>query len=87
MSSESVDWDAVASIRSSRRRQEVVEAIHDEPGYAKEIAEKIGTKRRTVSRNIRWLKRQGLVECLTPERPHHRIYGLTQAGEAVASQL
>ncbi|ELZ21564.1 hypothetical protein C475_18606 [Halosimplex carlsbadense 2-9-1] len=86
MSSETVDWDAVAAIRSSKRRREVVDAIRDDPKYAKEIADQMGIKRDTVSNHLLWLKRNGLAKCLTPERSHHRIYGLTEKGEAAARE-
>lgn len=88
MSQEHVDWDAVAAIRSGRSRKDVVEALHEQPKYAKQISEEVGTvSRKTVSRQIRWLEERDLAECLTQERPHHRIYGLTEAGEAVAEEL
>lgn len=87
MSRQNVDWDAVASIRSSKSRRLVVESLQDGPKYAQEIADELEhVNRDTVTRQIRWLKKNDLAECLTPDRPHHRIYGLTGAGEAVANE-
>lgn len=85
--SEGVDWNAVASARSSKRRQQVLEALQEEPKYAKEIADTLDTSMKRVVEQIRWLKGNGLAKCLTPDRPHHRIYGLTQQGEAVAEEV
>jgi len=88
MSSETVDWDAVASIRSSKRRRQAVESLQDSPKYAKEIAEELDTANRNMMTDqLRWLRENGLARCLTPDRPHHRIYGLTEKGEAVAEEV
>jgi predicted transcriptional regulator len=88
MSHRNVDWDAVASIRSSKSRRLVVESLQDSPKYAQEIADDLDyVNRDTATRQIRWLKKRDLAECLTPDRPHHRIYGLTEEGEAVADEV
>lgn len=87
---ESVDWDAVAAIRSSKRRKQVIDELIDGPKYAKEIAEDVDddfVNRDMVTNQLRWLKNNDLAECLTPERPHHRIYGLTDEGKAVAEEV
>lgn len=82
-----VDWDAVASLRASTTRQAVVEALEPGPKYAAEVADEIGTTQGVVSNQFRWLKRNEppLVECLTPTRPHHRLYRLTPAGRRVSA--
>lgn len=85
---ERVDWSAVASIRASRARRVVVEALQEGPKYATEIAERSDYSRQTVSNQFRWLKSHEpkLVENLTPERNHHIIHGLTEAGEVAARE-
>jgi hypothetical protein len=85
--SDGVDWYAVASIRSSERRQKVLEGLQEEPKYAKEIADSLDTSMKRVVKQIRWLKGNGLAECLTPDRPHHRIYALTEQGETIADEV
>ena len=84
-----VDWDAVASLRASTTRQAVVEALEPGPKYAAEVASEIGTTQGMVSNQFRWLKRNDppLVTCLTPDRPHHRLYRLTPEGERVLSRV
>jgi hypothetical protein len=84
-----VDWDLVSVVRSSKHRRSVFEAVAEQPRCASEIAEGSELDRESVSRWLRDLKQREppLVECLTPTRPHHRIYGLTRDGEAVAEQL
>lgn len=86
---ERVDWNAVAGVRSSVYRRQVVGALQEGPKYATEIADDIGTSQAMVSSQFRWLERHNppLVECLTPQRPHHLIYGLTEMGARVADQV
>ena len=83
-----IDWDAVAGLRASTYRRRTAEALEDGPKYAAEVAEEIGTSQGVVSNQFRWLKYNNppLVECLTPDRPHHRLYQLTPAGKRVVNQ-
>lgn len=77
-----VPWDAVAAIRSSGLRNDVFVALGNKPRFAAELAADLDREvsRQQVSNRIHELKANGLVECLTPDRPHHRIYGLTERG-------
>ena len=84
---DSVNWDAVAAARSSKRRKQTIEALLEGPKYAGEIADDLGTSRGTISNHLHWLKRQGLAECITPDRPHHRLYALTDEGADVAEHV
>ena len=86
---EGVPWDQVAAVRSSATRRTVVEALAESPRYASEIADREGLSRQAVSKQFRWLKQQEppLLQCLTPNRPHHVIYGLTETGERVAANI
>jgi len=86
-SHEDTDWNAVAAIRSSRWRQQVIEAIEEEPRYSSEIADDLDTTMERVTDQINWLKRNDLVQCLTPDRVHHRIYGLTRQGKSVLEKV
>lgn len=86
---ETVPWDLVAAVRSSSSRRRVFEAVGEKPKSATEVAEEIGTSREAVSKQFRWLSRQSppLIENLTPQRPHHILYGVTEDGAKVAEVL
>lgn len=83
---ESVDWNAVAAMRASPRRRRVLVELIDGPLCASELAEAIGYSRGTISKDFWWMKRRDppLVTCLTPDRPHHVLYALTDDGMTVA---
>lgn len=85
--SDNVNWDAVAAARSSGRRKQTIEALQEGPKYAGEIADDLGTSRGTISNHLHWLKSEDLAECITPDRPHHRLYALTEAGTTVAEHV
>ena len=82
-----VPWDTVAAVRAGDSRSVVFESIGEKPRYAAEIASGESFSRDVASKQVRWLKGEGLIECLTPSRPHCRIYGLTDEGREVYEHL
>lgn len=84
-----VPWDLVAEIRRSHRKTQIIELLASEPAAANEIASEIDLQREVVSNYFRELKNMEppLITCLTPNQPHHRIYGLTDTGETVYEHL
>jgi DNA-binding HxlR family transcriptional regulator len=84
---EDVDWNSVAAVRASTTRRRVVEALEEEPKYAAEVSKEIGAARGMVSNTFRWLREHELATAVTPDRPHHILYALTEKGEAVAENV
>lgn len=83
---EELPWDTVAAVRSSKIRSKIVNALTEGPLCASEIGDQLGYATSTVSKHIHWLKNEdpSLVHCKTPDRPHHRLYALTEEGRQVA---
>jgi hypothetical protein len=86
---ESVDWDAVAAMRASPRRRQVLEQLVDGPKHAAEIARALEYACGTISKDFWWMKGRSppLIVCLTPDRPHHVLYALTDEGMAVVEHM
>jgi len=84
-----VPWDLVSIVRRSHSRSKIVELLGEEPLSATAIAQEIGLKRGSVSNYLRDLKTTDppVVECITPDQPHHRLYDLTDTGEIVLKNL
>ncbi|ELY97101.1 transcriptional regulator [Natrialba asiatica DSM 12278] len=80
-----VPWDLVSEVRRSRRKSQIINRLHEEPASASEIASEIGLQTDSVSNYFRELKKTDpkLIKCLTPDQPHHRLYGLTETGDTV----
>ena len=84
-----VNWDVVASIRASPRRKMVIDQLLEGPKFATEIGEAIDYSQATISNDLRWMRQQNppLLECLTPDRPHHVIYALNTEGQKIAEYI
>lgn len=80
-----VPWDMVSEVRRSKRKSQIIKILKEEPACASEVAEELRLETGTVSNYFRELKNTdpSLIECLTPDQPHHRLYGLTETGEIV----
>jgi predicted transcriptional regulator len=90
MPDEAAPWSLIAALRASNRRRQVFEAIAEKPRSATDVAQVYdGVSRQEASKHIYWLKRQDptLIKCMTPERPHHRIYAVTETGARAAENL
>ncbi|MFC3476297.1 winged helix-turn-helix domain-containing protein [Halobacterium litoreum] len=87
--SEGVDWAQYGYVEASDHRTRVVDALHSEgPATPTTLSERTGLDVTHVSRTLRDLSEESIVELLVPEeRTKGRIYGLTDAGEAVAVEV
>jgi len=93
--SKQIPWDAVAYVKASQNRTDVLTLLAEQPQTASDLAEKTPMNRQTISVTIGHMREDSdmgsenfdLLECLTPNRQHHRIYGLTETGELVVEQL
>jgi DNA-binding transcriptional ArsR family regulator len=83
-----VDWDTVGFVRASDYRTRVVDALADGPATPTTVGEQTGLDITHVSRTISELRDHELAELLVPEeRTKGRIYGLTDAGQTVATEV
>lgn len=80
---ENFNWDLVSSIRASKRRTQVLEALTEGPQMNGELADKLDVSTPWVRRQIKWLEERGLVEDLTESKPNYKIYAVTEDGERI----
>lgn len=74
-------WSQFSYVASSRYRERVVLSMAAKPRLPHQIAEDTKLRIAHVSRALRELREQGLVECLSPgAKTRGRLYGLTAAG-------
>lgn len=82
------DYDTLGWVLASGYRKQVLRSLTERPKIPSRIAEENGVKISHVSRALSELQDRGLVELLVPEdRKKGRLYGLTDAGEAIVSEL
>lgn len=84
-----VPWGLVSEVRRSERKSQIIERLEADPASASEISSEIGLKTDSVSNIFREMKNTDppLIVCLTPDQPHHRLYGLTDTGELVLNHI
>lgn len=80
-----VPWGLVAEVRRSKRKLQILNRLANNPASASELASEFNLETGSVSNIFRELKNTDppLITCLTPDQPHHRLYGLTDLGEEV----
>lgn len=84
-----VPWDLVAQVRRSERKSQIVRQLSIEPACASELGDEMGIETGTAANYLRELKKMGppVVECITPDQPHHRLYALTKEGKIVEEHV
>jgi len=83
-----VDWGTVGFVRASDYRTRVLDALADGPATPTTVGERTDLELTHVSRTITELREHDLAELLVPEeRTKGRIYGLTDDGETVATEV
>lgn len=84
-----VPWDLVAIVRRSRTKTRIIEMLDESPASATEVSDRIGIQTGSVSNVFRELKNTDppLIECITPNQPHHRLYALTETGETIREHI
>lgn len=84
-----VPWELVAQVRRSRRKSQIVAYLARDPASATDLADAMDLKTSTVSNYFWQLKNMEppIIECITPNQPHHRLYALTKTGETIRENL
>ena len=80
-------WEIVSSIRASKRRRQVLEALADKPQMNGELADEFDISTPWVRRQVKWLEERGLVKDLTESKPNYKLYGVTEDGEQILKVL
>ena len=81
-----MDWKKYSFVIRAKNRKRILLALL-KPKTPSQLAEELGLSLPHVSRALKELEAEGLVECLTPEEKVGRIYRRTQAGEEVVKVL
>lgn len=82
------EWDEIGFVISSRYRVAVLRRLAEGPATPSQLASDSGLAIAHISRALRGLRERDLVELLVPEdRKKGRVYGVTERGEEVWSQI
>lgn len=84
-----IPWDLVSQVRRSDRKSQIVRRLSEDPASASELAEEMDVTTDSASNYLRDLRRMDppVVECITPNQPHHRLYTLTEEGLEIVEHV
>lgn len=81
-----MDWDAVSYVSRSKYRTDILRELEGGAVTPSALASKTDHRQPHVSRALRELREEGLVELLVPEeQTQGRLYGITEEGREVWS--
>lgn len=81
-----VNYRRLSYILSGSLRQKVVKALV-KPKTPAQLTKEIGTQDSSVSRTLKELEKEKIIECLFPEKKKGRIYRLTVEGQTLLKRL
>ena len=84
---ENTDWDLVSSVKASKRRRQILQAVQKQPRMNGELADELDLSTAYVRRNMNWLEEHELVEDLTESKANYKLYGITELGEEITEYL
>jgi DNA-binding transcriptional ArsR family regulator len=79
-------WELLSFMQGRVRRQ-TLEALEHGPKTPSSISQATGEYLPHVSRALKELAENKLVECMTPDQSKNRIYQITDAGQGVLARL
>lgn len=80
-------WDIASTVAASPRKSRILRALSPGELDQRTIARLARLERANAQRALAELRKAGLVECLTPERPRAKIYAITKLGTEVHDRL
>ena len=60
---------------------------HDRPRTPTQLSKMINVSITNMTSKLKALENRGLAECLTPDEPKSKIYGLTKKGKVVRDEV
>lgn len=82
-----MDWDAVSFVMSGELRFRVLIELKDMKKTPSDLKETLKVPISHVSKTLKELKDNELVECLTPERRKSKFYSITPKGTKILDEI
>lgn len=81
------DWEKISYIAASQPRFRVFLELIKNESTPTQLSDRLGIPVSHVSKALRELTDQRVVECLTPDRRKMKFYGATEEGESLRDDL
>jgi DNA-binding MarR family transcriptional regulator len=82
-----LDWSKYGRVIASSYRKRVVTALENGPKTPKQIADATNLHLSHVSRFVKELEKNGVLQCLTPELRRGKLIALTKDGKEIVREL
>lgn len=77
----------IAYVLSSTYRLKVVKVLHENMSFPAKIAKNFGIRLNHISKVLKDLKDNNIVECINPEVRKGKLYRLTDKGEKISELI
>lgn len=81
------DWDKISFVVASQPRLKVFLELLESEKTPSNLAEELEIPISHVSKALKELKEEGIVECLTPDRKKMKFYRATERGRELKVQI
>ncbi len=81
------DWNKISFVMASQPRLKVFLELTKKENTPSNLAEKLEVPISHVSKALKELEEEGLVECLTPEKKKMKFYRATEKGQELKDQI
>ena len=81
-----MDWKKYSFVIRSKIRQDIVKALQSEKTPS-DLKKELKKEDSNISRALRELQNEGIINCLTPKEKKGKIYTLSKSGHDVYEKL
>lgn len=84
---ENIDWNLVSSVKASKRREQILKTLQEQPKMNGEIADELDVSTEWIRRQMKWLEKHELVEDLTETKTNYKLYRASEKGKEMIELL
>ncbi len=74
-------YEEIANLKRSKTKVDLLKQLVSGPKTPMELAKKLNLYQSSVSRSLKQLEKQKIVDCVTPGQYNYRHYALTKKGK------
>ncbi|MFH1256985.1 MAG: winged helix-turn-helix domain-containing protein [Candidatus Diapherotrites archaeon] len=80
-------YEEIAGLKRSKTKIDILKRLASKPMTPTELSKELKLHQSSISRSIKQLEQQKLVECLTPKQYNYRHYQATEKGKKILKQI
>lgn len=80
-------YEEIAALKRSKTKVEILRKLVGEPKTPTELGKELNLYQSSISRSLKQLEQQKLVECVTPKEYNYRHYQITERGKKLLNKV